>query len=137
MIHSLDSLIAGSPESQLISYSFESKELRFQLFHSAASGLLTFFVPTDTVYGRTVSADPKRSVCRIALFDLARDLPIKSGRYTPPEATQKLFDHARDRLTLAYGRRATDCRWLFSLKNDITLLACLVQDLPDIRWTHD
>jgi hypothetical protein len=137
MIHSLDSLIAGSPESQLISYSFESKERRFQLFHSATAGLLTFFVPTDTVYGRTVSADPKRSVCRIALFDLARDLPIKAGRYTPPEATQKLFDHARDRLTLAYGRRASDCRWLLSLKNDITLLACLVLDLTDIRWTHD
>jgi hypothetical protein len=137
MIQSLDSLIAGSGESQLISYSFESKELRFQLFHTGEAGLLTFFVPTDTVYGRTVSADPKRSVCRMAVFDLARDMPLKAGRYTPPDATQKLFDHARDRLTLAYGRRSSDCRWLFSLKSEITLLACLVQDLAEIRWTHD
>jgi len=137
MIHSLDSLIAGSADSQLISYSFESKELRFQLFHKAAAGLLTFFVPTDTVYGRTVSADPKRSVCRLALFDLARDMPVKAGRYLPPEETQRIFDHARDRLTLAYGRRASEYRWLFALKGDITLLACLVVDLNDIRWTHD
>jgi hypothetical protein len=137
MIQSLDSLIAGSRESQLISYSFENKELRFQLFHRGEAGLLTFFAPTDTVYGRTVSADPKRSVCRLAVFDLARDIPVRAGRYIPPEDTQRIFDHARDRLTLAYGRRASEYRWLFALKGELTLLACLVPDLSDIRWIHD
>jgi hypothetical protein len=130
----LEALIAGSSGSLLISYSFESKELRFQLFHEGEGKLLVFEVPTDSVHGRSISPDPRRSTCRIELVDLAETLTIRDGRYHPPGQPAVFLDHARSRLTLAYGRLASDYPWLLRLQGQYPLLVCLVHDPADIRW---
>jgi hypothetical protein len=135
MDQSLDALISGSPGSLLISYSFESKELRFQIFHEGEGRLLIFEVPTDSVHGRSITPDPKRSTCRIELVELGEKLAVRDGRYHPPTSTAQFLDHARGRLTLAYGRRATEYPWLLRLQGQYPLLACLVHDPGDIRWT--
>lgn len=130
-----EDLIARSRGSRLISYVFESKELRFQLFHEGEGHLLSVALPTDTVHGRTVASDPARSTCRIELIDLAQYLPVLDGRYAPPPDPGLFVEHARTRLTLAYGRRTSDCRWLLGLRGKYPLLACLVNDPAEIRWT--
>lgn len=131
----LDDVIARSEGARLISYAFESKTLNFQLYLEGDGHLLAVSVPTDTVHGRTVTADPERSKCRIEVFDVARYLPALGGRYVPAPDPAVFVDHARDRLTLALGRRTTDCRYLLSLRGKYPLLACLVRDLSEIRWS--
>ena len=137
MDQSLDQIVAGSAGSQLISYVFEGKELRFQLFHEGEGGLLIFELTTDTVHGRSISPDPKRSLCRIELVDLPERLTVQNGRYLPAGSTAQFLEHARDRLTLAYGRRASEYRWLLRLQGQYPLLACLVHDPAEIRWTAE
>jgi hypothetical protein len=137
MALTLDRLIARSHGSQLLSYTFESKELRFLIFHDAEEGIFEFHVPTDTVHGRTVSADPRRSTCRVELIDLQERLAVESGRYLAPGDTNTMLDQARDRIGMAYGRRTSQWRWLLLIKGEIPLLACLVRDLADIRWSHE
>jgi hypothetical protein len=137
MDQSLDALISGSSGSLLISYSFESKELRFQLFHAGEEKLLIFEVPTDSVHGRSISPDPRRSSCRIELVELGEKLEILDGRYHPRGSTAQFLEDARSRLTLAYGRRASEYRWLLRLQGKYPLLACLVHDPADIRWTAE
>ena len=131
----LDALIAGSAGSRLIGYHFESKSLTVQLFHDAIGHLLLFAIPTDTVHGRSASSDPARSTCRIELISLESALLVRDGRYVPPTETDQFRDHARGRLTLAYGRRASEFRWLFRLSGAYPLLACLIRDPGEIRWT--
>jgi len=133
----LDDLIARSGGSQLISYTFESKELRFQLFHGGEAKLLVFQLPTDTVHGRTIAPDPRRSTCRLELIDLATKLDVRDGRYIPPADPALFLEHARDRVILAYGRRASEARWLLSLQGGYVLLACLINDPGDVQWTEE
>ncbi len=133
----LDELIAGSAGSQLISYAFENKELKFQLFHEGTQSLLAFSAATDTVHGRTVSHDPTRALCRIELVDLESKLFLRDGRYLPPTEPEQFLDHAQGRVTLAYGRRGSEVRWLVRLQGQYPLLAFLVRDLADLHWTFD
>jgi hypothetical protein len=134
-MQTLDEVIARSAGARLISYTFESKELRFQLYLEGEGKLLAVAVPTDTVHGRTVSANPERTTCRIELFDLGRYLPTLGGRYVPAPDPSLFVAHAQDRLTLAYGRRVTEFRYLLNLRGKYPLLACLVGNLADIRWS--
>jgi hypothetical protein len=106
--------------SQLLAYVFESKQLRFQLYHMKSARLYSFSAPTDTVHGRTVSSTITRSTCSIRLVDL--------------EDAKLLLNDAKERITLAYGRRRDDYRWLVNLQGEYTLLSFLVGDLSEIRW---
>lgn len=134
-MQTLDEVIARSVGARLISYTFESKELRFQLYLEGDGHLLAVAVRTDTVHGRSVSADPERSRCRIEVLELARYLPTLRGRYAPAPDVERFVDLARDRLTLALGRRASEFRHLLLLRGQYPLLACLVAERGDIRWS--
>ena len=133
---SLNDVIATSEGSHLIAYAFESKELTFQLYHPT-NGVIQFHIPTDTVHGRTVPSDPKRSRCRLDLVDLGKALAIVEGRYAPPTDIKRFLKHARDRTTIAYGRRASEYGYLLLLKGQYPLLACLVADPAKIEWTTE
>ena len=136
MVPTLESLFRESVDSLLISYTFESKELRFQLFHSGVGGLITFHVATDTVLGRSVSSDPSRATCRLEVIDLASRLAIRDGRYIPSTTPSALLGDARDRLGLAHGRRASEAKALLVVRGRETpRLACLVATPSDIHWT--
>jgi hypothetical protein len=119
---------------QLVSYVFESKQLRFQLFHLDSARLYSFTLPTDTVHGRTISPLPARSMCSISLVDLERRLDIRHDRYYPPGDAKMILEDAREQITLAYGRRRDEHRWLVNLQGEYTLLSFLVRDLSEIRW---
>ena len=121
-------------KSQLISYSFEDKRLRFQLFHPGSSRLVSFELRTDTLHARSISAEPRRLDCSIELIELGRRLDIRHDRYFPPTEAKLLLIDARDRVTLAYGRRCTEYHWLLNLQGEYPLLSCLVYDLEEIRW---
>ena len=137
MTSRLEDFIGLVEDSQLISYVFEDRELRFQLFHPGTGRLVSFFIPTDTVQGRSISTDPRRSTGSIALIELARRLDIRHDRYLPPAETRLLLADAADRVMLAYGRRVADCRWLLSFRGEYPLLSCLVRDPEETRWTFD
>jgi hypothetical protein len=134
-MQTLDEVIVRSAVARLISYTFESKELRFQLYLESEGKLLALALPTDTVHGRTVDPAGDRATCRIEVFDLSRYVPTLQGRYVPPPDQALFLEHARDRLSLAYGRRVTDCSYLLLLRGKYPLLACLVRDLSEIRWS--
>jgi hypothetical protein len=134
-MQTLDELLARSSGAKLISYTFESKELRFQLYLEGEGQLVAVALPTDTVHGRTIDPASERTTCRIDLLDLSRYVPTLDGRYVPPPDPKRFLDHARDRLTLAYGRRVTDCGYLLTLRGKYPLLASLVRDLSEIRWS--
>jgi hypothetical protein len=134
-MQTLDEVIARSAGARLISYTFENKELRFQLYLEGDGHLLAVAVPTDTVHGRTVAAESERSTCRMEVYELSRYLPTLRGRYVPPPDVSLFVDHARERLTLAYGRRTEEYRYLLLLKGKYPLLACLVGDQAEIRWS--
>ncbi len=136
-MQTLDEVIARAAGARLISYTFESKELRIQLYLEGDGKLLAVALPTDTVHGRTVDPTGERATCRIEVFDLARYVPTLEGRYVPPPDPALFVDHARDRLSLCYGRRTADCRHLLLLRGKYPLLACLVRDLSEIRWSVD
>jgi hypothetical protein len=131
----LEEFLVRVENSQLISYVFENKELRFQLYHPGTRRLVSVFVPTDTVHGRSITADVERSTGSIALIELVRRLDIRHDRYIPPTERRLLLADAADRVMLAYGRRIADCRWLLSLRGEYPLLSCLVRDPAEIRWT--
>lgn len=120
--------------TQLLSYTFENKQLRFQLYHDDSARLYTFALPTDTVHGRTVSPSPDRSLCSIRIVDLDRRLDIRHDRYFPPSDAKLLITDARERVSLAYGRRCGEYRWLVNLQAEYALLSFLVRDLAEIRW---
>jgi hypothetical protein len=131
----LEDFLCRLESAQLISYVFENKELRFQLYHPGTGRLVWFFVPTDTIQGRSISSDVRRSTGSITLIELVRRLEIRHDRYFPPTESRLLLADAADRVMLAYGRRVMDCHWLLSLRGEYPLLSCLVRDLAEIRWT--
>jgi hypothetical protein len=131
----LEEFFGRLESSQLISYVFENKELRFQLYHPGTGRLVSFFVPTDTIQGRSISSDVRRSTGSISLIELVRRLEIRHDRYIPPSEYKLLLADAADRVMLAYGRRVMDCQWLLSLRGEYPLLSCLVRDPAEIRWT--
>jgi len=120
--------------AQLIAYTFENKQLRFQLYHNDSARLYAFVLPTDTVHGRSVSTTPARMLCSIRLVELQRRLDIRHDRYFPPANSKLLLNDARERINLAYGRRCDEYQWLVNLQGEYTLLSFLVRDLAEIRW---
>ncbi len=133
----LDSLITSSEGSQLISYQFGDKQLEFQLFHAGRQALINFAVPTDTVHGRTVQGRGSPAICTLELIPLQSRLLVRRDRYMPPTDSQTILKDAQERVSLAYGRRADEHRYLLTLSGEITLLCCLVKNPSDITWTLD
>ncbi len=130
----LAELVRKIEDSQLISYTFENKQVRFQLFHPGSAKLYSFSAPSDTVHGRSVTADPVRATCSIRLIDLQKRLDIKHERYFPPGDSKLVLTDAQERVTLAYGRRCAEHRWLFSLQGNYPLLSFLMLDLAQVDW---
>jgi hypothetical protein len=133
----LDELIATSENSQLISYAFENRSVRFQLYHEGLAALLTVEARTDTVYGRSIPLDERRARCRIAIADLADLLFIQDGHYIPSTETEVALSESDRHLNLAYGRKTEDARWILWLKGRYDLLCFLLRDLADLQWTLD
>ncbi|MDX2039525.1 MAG: hypothetical protein SFX72_22995 [Isosphaeraceae bacterium] len=132
----LDDLLADSIDSQLISYSFESREIRFQLFNARLGTLFTIEARTDTVYGRSVPSDD-RALCRMVVGDVARALSVRDGVFQAPSDPAAAREQTLRGLHLAHGRRPEDARWMITLVGDYILLCFLVRDLSEIRWTTE
>ncbi len=122
---------------QLLSYTFESKALRFQLFHAGSSRIYSFNLPTDTVHGRTLVREASQAACAIERIALDRRLDIRHERYFPPADSKLLLADARDRVMLAYGRRCSEYRWLVNIRGEYPLLSFLARDLGEIGWDEE
>jgi hypothetical protein len=70
--------------------------------------------------------------CRIEFQDLINILSIENDIYVPSKNFGKLMNETRSRLNLAYGKKSSEVKYIFSLVGYDRLITCTVSDLACI-----
>lgn len=135
MIASLEYLIAHSGDSMLRHYRFENGFAELTLELSEIDACVKILVQTDTVAaGKLSSHEDSQSICRLELIDLLDVLQSKDGYYMSPCDFPALMRHRKNAVTLGYGRKIGEARWILSAVGYSRLFSCLVAHLDAISW---
>lgn len=131
----LEEIIARSGDSKLLGYTFASGLLEIQLEHDELDQILTLRIPTDFVYGGTLSKDDDIFLnCRIELIRLADVLTVENGFYVPKSDFGGFMWEVKNGVSLAYGRKAPEFKYLLSAIGYTRLISCLIPDLASVEW---
>lgn len=135
MITTLEELIAWSGDSNLRHYQFANGLAELVLDMSEIDAKVKISIQTDTVMaGRIAADDHVRSTCRLELLDLSELLCSENGSYLPPPDFPTLMKHRRNAVTIAYGRRVNEARWILSIVGYSRLFSCLVASPEAVSW---
>ncbi len=66
--------------------------------------------------------------CRIEIAELTNILQLENGIYTPSDSFGKFMNEARKNYNLAYGKKSSEVKYLFSLVGYSNLISCVFED---------
>lgn len=72
-------------------------------------------------------------VCRIEIQELSEMISIQNGIYVPPNSFERVMQESRSKYNLAYGKRASEVKYIFHLTGYDKLVSCLISDTNSIK----
>lgn len=70
------------------------------------------------------------------IYELTREVEISNGIYVAPKDIPTLSLHARLGISLAYGKRASEFKYLACLLSSVPLISCLIKDVIEVSITE-
>lgn len=132
----LKKLIAQTGDSTLRSYSFNNGLLvvSLELYDGRD---VRINIPTTVVRGEQISTERIRYTF-LKLDELEGMLKInKDGFYVPSSDFGRMMKEVRSGVSLAYGQRATEIKWLLSVTKNHPRVVCTVAEIDQITWLID
>lgn len=94
-------------------------------------------IRTDAIqYSSTLFNSGQIFGVRGKIYELVKEIEISSGIYVAPKDIPTLSLHARLGISLAYGKRATEFKYLACLLSSLPLISCLIKDVIDVSITE-
>ncbi len=70
--------------------------------------------------------------CRVQIEDLAEILSIENGIYIPKNTFGEIMKESKSNYNLAYGKKTSEVKYIFSLSGYGRLISCLINRLDEI-----
>ena len=131
----LESLLKNSGDSILEEYTYTRGILTLRLDLTDIEKIVNIYIKTDNVYANNFYSEKENSLyknCRIEIKDLANVICLKNNIYIPPSDFGQMMNESRLKYNLAYGKKSSEVRYIFSLVGYGILLSCLLNDLKCI-----
>lgn len=132
----LRELVDTSGDSHLIEFRFNNSILEVRIFHDEFDNEVIFKIRTNTVFGADLSEqDDIASTCRIEFSSVKGLLSEENGYFVAAKQFSMMMKETKLHLNLAYGVKAVEKVYLFSLVGYSRILSCLVLNgEKDIFW---
>lgn len=132
----LDEIINNSGDSILEKYSYSEGTLTIDLDLTELDKKVKIRIRTDSLsfndYYLNKKGDLYRT-CRVELQELVNTLSLENGIYVPSKDFGRLMSETKLRLNLAYGKKSSEIRYIFSLVGYDRIITCTVRDLACIN----
>jgi len=128
------SLSKISGDSELLSFVYRDNLLTIHLHCDELDQEYKININTNNVITDLPSHRSKNlySNCRIEIEKLPDVLDTNNNYYVPPQDFGQLMNVSKKHLNYAFGKKAQDYKYLFSLIGYSRLLTCVVRNLNDI-----
>ncbi|MFN8360360.1 MAG: hypothetical protein U0264_10650 [Candidatus Kapaibacterium sp.] len=131
----LDYIINMSGDSELENYTYAEGVLTIILDVTEIEKKVKISIRTNDVTFNNVLILSNNGVfrtCRIELVELINVLSSENSCYVPSKDFGKMMKESRMKLNLAYGKKLTEVRYIFSLLGYDRIIACLISDVASI-----
>lgn len=130
----IDDIIINSGDSTLCEVWYNNCHLfvKLKLYEDSSEVILKIITNEISINESVCNEDPLIRTCFIEIIDIENYLEIKNSHYLPPIEFNKLMKLTRMNLQLAFGKKASKYKKLFSLKGYEYLLTCLIEDFSSI-----
>ncbi|KQS46336.1 hypothetical protein ASG38_11015 [Flavobacterium sp. Leaf359] len=132
----LEYLTQNSGDAILQEYSYSEENLIIVLTLDEIEQDIKLTIKTEAVSFDIFPLEKKHTpfrTCRIKIENLSDVLATEKGYYTPNSNFEKLMDETRKNYNLAYGKKSTEMKYIFSLVGYGRLLSCLLSDIEIIK----
>jgi len=132
----LEYLISNSGDSILEDYLYSRGVLTITLNLTEINKIIKLRIKTEHLLFDKFYLEKENiayRTCRIEIQELSNILSIKNGVYIPSDTFGKFMNETKQNYNLAYGRKATDLKYIFSLLGYGRLVSCLLSDLNCIE----
>jgi hypothetical protein len=136
----LDSLINSSGDSILEQYTYFEGLLRITLIVPDLEKKVILHIKTNNLvfdHYYLMKSEKLFRVCRIELKEIKGILSIENNVFVPSTSFGKMMSETKLNLNLAYGKKASDMQYIFSLVGYSRMISCLVSDLTSISFGSD
>ena len=136
-METFEELVSRSGDSQLIGYRFESGIATLELELDHDSSTVQIDLPTKLVFAQTLDFTDDNDIgllCRLEIVELTPLLRTLHGYYMPPAAFADVMKETRRGLSLAYGQKQNEVKWLVNVIGYDRLFSCLLGEINDVRW---
>ncbi len=138
MSRTIQELIEKSEEAVLTDYEYRAGVLVVKLcMRELDHQVVTIHVKTDILRAMVPdNPDIPSRTCHLEMTELDTLLiQDERGIYVPHRDFGTLMKQVKGGFFLAYGRRATACRWIFRVVGMWPFIVCLVESLDQIAWS--
>jgi len=133
----LTELIKRSGDSKLDGYKYSDGVLAVKLIYGELEHQIQILIKTDSLIfdHQNLQRDDKVfRTCRIETIELKGKLSIENGFYVPSSNFSKFMQEVRSGFSLAYGRKASEVKFLFSLIGYGRLVSCTISGFDQIDF---
>ncbi|MGC4129626.1 MAG: hypothetical protein QM564_08730 [Bergeyella sp.] len=131
----LEYLIKNSGDSILENYSYSKGILALILNIEELNKKLKIKIKTEYLSFNNFYIGKNEELyrtCRIELEDLTKVLSVENGIYLPSINFGKMMNESKSHYNLAYGKKISELKEIFSLVGYGKLVSCLISELNDI-----
>lgn len=128
-------VISNSGDAVLENYYHAEGRLTLTLYLTEVEQWCKLVINTDCFAGSKHCFEKKDGLyrtCRIELVELKDKLSSQNGFFVPSPTFGEFMKEARVNYNLAYGRKTSEVKYIFSLVGYGVLVSCLVKDVKDI-----
>jgi len=132
----LGSLINESGDSILKDYNYVGGVLIIVLYLDELGKYVNVAIKTDCVSINNFYLNKEEDfyrTCRIVVEELLKVLSVENGFYMPAKTFDKVKKESRFGYNLAYGKKMSEIRYIFSLVGYGRLVTCLISDLDCVE----
>jgi len=134
---SLEELIDRSGDSIIEGYTYSDGILNIALYIAELEKKLKISIRTETMSFNSYYLQQKNIVyrtCRIEVQVLLDILSVNHNIYIPSNIFGKLMNETKLNYNLAYGKKISEMKYIFSLVGYDRLLSCVFTDLNSIEF---
>jgi hypothetical protein len=136
---SFHQLIAKTGDSQLIGCRFQNGIATLELELYDVDSTVQINLPTRFIFAEKLDfthPDDISLICRLEIIELGIFLHTQHGYYMPPADFADVMKQTRRGLSLAYGQKQSEAKWLVNAIGYDRLFSCLLKEINDVRWVE-
>jgi hypothetical protein len=131
----MKNIIDNSGDSILEEYSYSKGILTIIMDITELEIKVKIKINTDRLSFDNAYIDKKEELyrtCRIEIQELLNVLSTENNIYVPSSDFRKLMNESKSNFNLAYGKKISEIKFIFSLVGYSKLISCLLSDLNSI-----